>query len=67
MDKNVDTNPEYNNFPEYDLMGRYKLAFNWLPQGIHTFLDAGCAWGYGTLFFRQKSDLVYAYLSKAIK
>lgn len=59
METSLDINQEYSNFPEYDLKGRYKLAFNWIPQGINTFLDAGCAWGYGTRFFRQKSDRVY--------
>jgi len=59
MDEKPEISKEYSNFPEYDLKGRYKLAFNWIPEGIHTFLDAGCAWGYGTRFFRQKSDRVY--------
>ena len=59
MDTSLDINQEYSNFPEYDLKERYKLAFNWIPEGINTLLDAGCAWGYGTRFFRQKSDRVY--------
>lgn len=59
METSLDINQEYSSWPEYDLKGRYKLAFNWIPQGINTFLDAGCAWGYGTRFFRQKSDRVY--------
>lgn len=46
-------------FPEYPLEGRYKLAFNWIPNGLTNLLDAGCAWGYGTRFFREKSKNVY--------
>lgn len=59
MEKSGDINKEQVEFPEYPLSGRYKLAFNWTPNGINTLLDAGCAWGYGTRFFLQKSDRVY--------
>lgn len=50
---------DYINFPEYPLERRYKLAYNWLPDNINNLLDAGCAWGYGTRFFKQKSKNVY--------
>ena len=45
-------------YPEYALSGRYAKAFQWLPNDIDSLLDAGCAWGYGTHFFGQKSRRV---------
>lgn len=45
-------------FPEYSLTGRNKKAFLWTPPSLETLLDAGCAWGYGTRFFTQKSQQV---------
>ncbi|MDB9311905.1 class I SAM-dependent methyltransferase [Spirulina sp. CS-785/01] len=46
-------------YPEFPLAGRNKKAFLWTPDGVQTLLDAGCAWGYGTRFFTQKSEQVF--------
>lgn len=45
-------------YPEHPLSGRYAKAFQWTPDTIHSLLDVGCAWGYGTRFFCQKSKRV---------
>ncbi|MBP0016330.1 MAG: class I SAM-dependent methyltransferase [Cyanobacteria bacterium SBLK] len=45
-------------YPEHSLSGRYAKAFQWTPDTINSLLDAGCAWGYGTRFFCQKSKRV---------
>jgi SAM-dependent methyltransferase len=42
-------------FPEHPLWHRYERAFRWTPEGLDSLLDAGCAWGYGTRFFRAKA------------
>ena len=41
--------------PEHPLNGRYELALRWTPRGVDRLLDAGCAWGYGTRHFTQRS------------
>lgn len=45
---------DYGAYPEYPLTGRMQLAYNWIPKGAHTLLDAGCSWGYATRFFAEK-------------
>ena len=35
------------------------LAFDWIPKNTRTLLDGGCAWGYGTRFFKEKSKIAY--------
>ncbi|WP_204102582.1 MULTISPECIES: class I SAM-dependent methyltransferase [Spirulina sp. CCY15215] len=47
-------------YGEFPFSGRYAKAFQWVPDRLETFLDAGCAWGYGTRFFREKSQKIYA-------
>ena len=44
----------YSTYPEYPLTGRARLAYNWIPPGARSLLDAGCAWGYATRFFAEK-------------
>jgi ubiquinone/menaquinone biosynthesis C-methylase UbiE len=44
----------YSIYPEYPLTGRIGLAYNWIPAGARSLLDAGCAWGYATRFFAGK-------------
>jgi SAM-dependent methyltransferase len=45
-------------FPEHGLYGRVKLAFEWIPNGTRSLLDAGCSYGYATRFFAQKAQYV---------
>ncbi len=45
---------DYAAYPEYPLTGRMRLAYDWIPAGTHSLLDAGCSWGYATRFFAEK-------------
>jgi hypothetical protein len=47
--------------PEQPLWGRYKRALDWTRGGLDSFLDAGCAWGYGTQYFTSKAAVFDAY------
>ncbi|HDZ61451.1 MAG TPA: class I SAM-dependent methyltransferase [Candidatus Pacearchaeota archaeon] len=47
------------NFPESPLKGRIKWAYNKIPLKSKTLLDGGCAWGYGTRFFKKKCINTY--------
>lgn len=47
---------DYTNYPEYPLNGRLKLAFDWIPKESNDLLDGGCAYGYGTRFFKKKCN-----------
>lgn len=54
--------PDYNDYsayPEHPLKGRMRLAYNWIPNGTTTLLDAGCSSGYATRFFARKSTHTY--------
>ncbi|NIT60544.1 MAG: methyltransferase domain-containing protein [Aliifodinibius sp.] len=46
-------------FSDSEPRGRLKLAFDWIPEHSETLLDGGCAWGYGTRFFKLKCRVVY--------
>lgn len=48
-----------NIYPESKLNGRTKLAFNWIPEESNVLLDGGCAYGYGTRFFKEKCKDIY--------
>jgi ubiquinone/menaquinone biosynthesis C-methylase UbiE len=50
---------EYVDYPEHSLDGRIRLAFAWIPEKADTLLDGGCAWGYGTRFFKKKCNDAY--------
>lgn len=45
-------------FPEHGLHGRLKLAYDWIPEGTNTLLDAGCSYGYATRYFIRKAEFV---------
>jgi ubiquinone/menaquinone biosynthesis C-methylase UbiE len=49
----------YKEYPEAEMTGRLKKAFNWLPEKSGNLLDAGCSYGYGTRFFAQKAEKTY--------
>jgi ubiquinone/menaquinone biosynthesis C-methylase UbiE len=52
----------YINYPEnpsIPLNGRIKLAYDWIPEKSNILLDGGCAWGYGTCFFKKKCNNTY--------
>jgi SAM-dependent methyltransferase len=44
--------------PEIPLMGRTKMAFNWLPN-VDRVIDVGCAWGYLSAHLSQKARDVF--------
>jgi len=46
-------------YKEIPLFGRFKLCYDWIPEGTSTLLDAGCAWGYATRFFQKKAPQTY--------
>lgn len=52
------TNNE-NYFPDNELDGRSLLAFNWLPEKNEKLLDAGCSYGYSTVYFSKKAQDSY--------
>ena len=54
-----DTNrAEY--YPESELRGRGRLAYNWLPEKSENILDGGCSYGYITSHLSKKSQNTYA-------
>lgn len=46
-------------FPENELDGRSLLAYNWLPEKSDRLLDAGCSYGYSTVYFSKKAQDIY--------
>jgi len=55
----MDVKEDYSNYPENPLGGRTKLVYDWIPANSTTLLDGGCAWGYGTRFFKKKCKNTY--------
>ena len=46
---------DYINYPESPLRNRIKTAHDWIPDNCRRLLDGGCAFGYGTRFFKDKA------------
>lgn len=50
---------DYINYPESSLNTRLKLSYDWIDKRVDTLLDAGCSYGYGTKYFKEKSNSTY--------
>lgn len=42
-------------FPDNELNGRSLLAYNWIPENVENLLDAGCSYGYSSVYYSHKA------------
>lgn len=50
---------EIKEFPDNKLTTRLKLSYKWLSGKAENLLDAGCSYGYGTKYYKDKAKNVY--------
>lgn len=51
---------EIKEFPDNKLTTRLRLSYLWLDGNSENLLDAGCSYGYGTQYFKEKAKNTYA-------
>ena len=50
---------DQNYYPDNELNGRSLLAYQWIPEKTTKLLDAGCSYGYSTVYFSEKAQQTY--------